>query len=158
MLIRKIKPTDNYILANIIKSTFDEHDAPKCGTVFSDPTTDDLFSLFKTENSVLWVAEDAGEILGCCGIFPTQGLPEGCVELVKFYLAPEARGKGVGTQLMEYNIESAKVFGYTNIYLESLPHFATAVKMYSKLGFVNLQEPLGNSGHTSCNIWMLKSI
>ncbi|MCR8667677.1 GNAT family N-acetyltransferase [Aestuariibaculum sp. M13] len=158
MIIRKIQPEDNPFLASIIKNTFDEHDAPKCGTVYSDPTTDDLFSLFDTEKSILWVAEEKGEILGCCGIYPTDGLPEGYVELVKFYLAPSARGKGVGTKLMEQSIESAKALGYTNIYLESLPHFATAVKMYTKLGFQTLREPLGKSGHTSCNIWMNKKI
>ncbi|GAA4296764.1 GNAT family N-acetyltransferase [Aestuariibaculum suncheonense] len=158
MIIRKIEPSDNEILARIIKNTFDEHDAPKCGTVYSDPTTDDLYTLFEKENSVLWVAEDQNELLGCCGIYPTEGLPQGYVELVKFYLAPSARGKGVGTKLMEQNITSAKDLGYTAIYLESLPHFATAVRMYGKFGFETLENPMGESGHTSCNIWMLRPI
>ncbi|WMI65093.1 GNAT family N-acetyltransferase [Aestuariibaculum sp. YM273] len=158
MIIRQLKISDNPILASIIKNTFTEHHAPKCGTVFSDPTTDDLFTLFKQENSMLWVAEDQGEVLGCCGIYPTEGLPEGYAELVKFYLLPSARGKGVGTKLMQQNIESAKALGFHHIYLESLPHFATAVRMYKRFDFHPLDKPLGQSGHTSCNIWMVKTI
>jgi putative acetyltransferase len=41
--IRTILPTDNPILAKIIRDVFIEHDAPQHGTVYSDPTTDDLY-------------------------------------------------------------------------------------------------------------------
>src|SRR5678816_3622401 len=122
MLIRPVKASDNATLARIIRAVFDEHDAPHEGTVYTDPTTDTLSELFKMQGSVLWVAED-DQLLGCCGIYPTDGLPPGCVELVKYYLAKEARGKGVGKMLLEKSMESAREIGYTEIYLESLPHF-----------------------------------
>lgn len=91
-LIRKNLRTDNPELARMIRNVFHEHEAPQCGTVYSDPTTDDLFSLFHEPKSVLWVAEIDQKAVGCCGIYPTKALPEGCAELVKFYLAKEARG------------------------------------------------------------------
>jgi putative acetyltransferase len=56
---------------------------------------------------------------------------------------------------MEKCIDSARSLGYRQLYLESLPHFSKAVDIYEKLGFRTLAEPLGNSGHPSCNIWML---
>ena len=158
MTIRKVKITDNEALANIIKAAFEEFDAPKKGTVYSDPTTDDLYSLFKKEGSVLWVAETNGLIMGCCGIFPTPGLPEGCAELVKFYLSSDARGLGVGRALMEQCTLSAKALGYTQLYIESLPQFGNAVSIYEKQGYQLLDHPLGQSGHTSCNIWMVKEL
>ena len=100
--LRPILPSDNEILSRIIKGVFIEHpDAPREGTVYSDPTTDHLFELFQADQSALWVAEIENEIVGCCGIFPTAGLPDGCVELVKFYLHASARGKGVGRALMK---------------------------------------------------------
>lgn len=75
--IRKNKKEDNVILAKIIRSSFHDFDVKNtCGTVYTDPTTDDLFSLFQVENSALYVAEENGVILGCCGIFPTENLPE----------------------------------------------------------------------------------
>ncbi len=41
-LIRKILPEDNSSLAKMIREVFEEFDAPREGTVYSDPTTDIL--------------------------------------------------------------------------------------------------------------------
>ena len=158
MQIRKVKQQDNAELAAMIRGVFEEHDAPKQGTVYSDPTTDHLFELFRQDNSVLWVAEESGKLLGCCGIYPTEGLPEGCAELVKYYLPQGARGQGIGKTLMEKSMESAKELGYKDVYIESLPAFSKAVRIYEKQGFKKLSHPMGNSGHPGCNIWMIKSI
>ncbi|WP_297099844.1 GNAT family N-acetyltransferase [uncultured Draconibacterium sp.] len=158
MKIRKVKKSDNKHLADLIRAAFVEYDAPREGTVFSDPTTDNLFELFQHEKSILWVAENEGEILGCCGIYPTDGLPKGCAELVKFYLLAKARGNGLGTQLMKQSIESAKELGYSEIYIETLPEFDNAVGMYERAGFEKLEKPLGDSGHTGCDIWMIKRL
>ena len=157
-MLRKVEKKDNPTLAKMIRAVFEEHDAPQKGTVYSDPTTDHLCELFEIAKSVLWVAEVNGEVLGCCGIYPTKGLPENCAELVKFYLPKEARSKGIGKALMEQSITSAKEFGYTELYLESLPHYLKAVNIYEKQGFALLNQPLGDSGHSSCNIWMLKNL
>jgi len=156
--IREIEETDNLILAQIIRNTFEEHGAPKQGTVYSDPTTDNLYELFRAEKSVLWVAVAGGKIAGCCGIYPTNGLPENCVELVKFYLSTESRKRGIGKTLLAKSIESARNFGYTKFYLESLPQFNDAISLYEKQGFVRLDKPMGESGHNACNIWMVKEM
>ncbi len=158
MTIRQVKKLDNLSLANIIRKVFVEYNAPKKGTVYSDPTTNKLYQFFQIKKAVLWVAEENKKILGCCGVYPTIGLPEDCVELVKFYLPKESRGKGFGKILMEKSIDSAKEFGYSEIYIESLPEFSNAVRIYKKQGFLKRKKPLGESGHTSCNIWMLKKL
>jgi putative acetyltransferase len=158
LTLREIIPSDNPSLAKVIRDTFIEHDAPQRGTVFSDPTTDDLYTLFRQEGSILWVAEYDNEIVGCCGVYPTPGLDDGTVELVKFYLASKTRGLGVGRSLLTQSIESAKHLGYNRMYLESLPHYAKAVSIYEKIGFTPLSSPMGESGHTSCNIWMVKDL
>ena len=155
VIIREVEKEDNALLASMIRQVFKEHDAPESGTVFSDPTTDDLFALFRKSRSVLWVAELDGLPLGCCGIYPTEGLENSCAELVKYYLAESARGRGIGRKLMEKCIISARETSYKKLYLESMPHFSKAIRTYEKLGFQKLSGPLGNSGHTTCNIWML---
>jgi len=155
VLYREVQREDNKALAVMIRKVFREHGAPREGTVFSDPTTDDLYGLFRRSGSVLWVAEVNGIPAGCCGIYPTEGLDRSCAELVKYYLSPLERGRGIGRKLMEKCIDSARRTGYRQLYLESLPHFSKAVDIYEKLGFRTLAEPLGNSGHPSCNIWML---
>ncbi|OFY59890.1 MAG: GNAT family N-acetyltransferase [Bacteroidetes bacterium RBG_13_46_8] len=158
LIIRPVEEKDNLSLAKMIRQVFGEHDAPEKGTVYSDPTTDNLYLLFRAPRSVLWVAEINNEPIGCCGIYPTKGLPATCAELVKFYISKDNRGKGTGKELMKRCIQSAKEFGYNLLYLESLPHFAKAVRMYEKQGFIGLDEPLGKSEHTACNIWMIKEL
>ncbi len=158
LVIRKAKKEDNPYLAKVIREVIEEFDAPRTGTVYSDTSTDYLYELFKEENSVLWVAEIGGVAVGCCGIFPTEGLEKEYCELVKFYISNTVRGKGVGKELMLKSINSAKELKYKYIYLESLPHFSKAIEMYEKSGFTIVKEQLGNSGHSSCNVWMLKEL
>jgi len=155
---REVQKSDNVALAAMIRETFYEFDAPKIGTVFSDPTTDDLFTLFTREGSLLLVALIDGEVVGCGGYFPTEGLPHRCVEFVKFYLSKTARDKGIGWQIMNRSLQQAKLEGYKSVYLESLPVFTKAIKIYQAAGFKSLSAPLGNSGHGGCNVWMLLTL
>lgn len=156
--IRKLEERDNKELATLIRNVFLEFGIARPGTVYSDPTTDDLYHLFVKEGSVYHVAEEEGIIKGGCGIYPTDGLPEGCTELVKFYLASESRGQGIGRMLMERSIESARQAGYRQLYLESLPELGRAITLYERAGFSKINHPLGNSGHFGCNIWMVMDL
>ena len=156
--LRTIKKSDNLEIAALIRKVFREFKIDRPGTVYFDPTTDDLYSLFQTPRSIYWIALDGSEIIGGCGIFPTPALPEACAELVKFYLASEYRGKGIGRMLMEKSIESAREIGFRQIYLESMPELGKAIGMYKKAGFRSIDHPMGNSGHFGCDIWMLKEL
>jgi putative acetyltransferase len=156
LTIRAIERGDNAELAGIIRNSLAEFGANKPGTVFYDPTTDDLFNLFRQEGSRYFVAEENGMILGGAGIFPSPGLPAGTCELVKMYLRPEARSRGLGRKLISICLDEAKKLGYENVYLETLPELAQAVKTYEKFGFRYLNGPLGNTGHFGCDVWMIR--
>jgi len=156
--IRPIQESDNASLSMIIKGVFVEFNAPKHGTVYSDPTTDNLFRFFQKDKSICWVGEINGQVMGCCGIYPTPGLDENCCELVKFYLIKESRGIGLGKQLMNQCEASAIDYGYQQIYIESMPEFETAVGMYEKAGYIRLTRAKGNSGHFGCSLFMIKNI
>jgi putative acetyltransferase len=158
MQIRPIEPGDNVELAKVIRAALTEFGANKPGTVYFDPTTDALYELFRTPGSYYFVATIDHKVVGGCGIFPTDNLPEGTCELVKLYMAKEARGTGLGKQLMEKSMSWAKSHGYTQVYLESMPELTKAVSIYEKVGFKSLDGPLGNSGHCGCDIWMLKEL
>jgi putative acetyltransferase len=155
---RNIEEKDNKELAGLIRTVFREFKIDRPGTVYFDPTTDNLFGLFSIPGSVYWIAEEGGRMIGGCGIYPTPGLPDGCAELVKFYLLAPWRGKGTGRMLMEKCFESARQMGYSQLYLESLPELEKAVSMYIKSGFKHISHSLGNSGHFGCTIWMVKDL
>ena len=156
--IRNIEPSDNIAIAAVIRNALAEFGANKPGTVFFDPTTDHLFELFKAPGSVYFVAEENGIILGGCGIFPTEALPENTCELVKLYLDKAVRGTGLGKALLLKAMDWAKNNGYEQVYLESMPELSKAVSIYEKVGFEKLNRALGNSGHCGCDIWMLKKL
>ena len=156
--IRTIQPSDNPILAEIIRSTLAEFGADHPGTVYFDKSTDSLYELFRKDRSAYFVAEFNGHIVGGGGVFPTEGLPADTCELVKMYLLPEVRGKGLGKSIIEQGLDRARLFGYRNIYLESMPELKLALKVYEKFGFEYLSSPLGKSGHFGCDLWMIKKL
>jgi putative acetyltransferase len=158
IIYRPIEEKDNREVAELIRNVFREFNIHRPGTVYFDPTTDNLFGLFRLEGSQYWIAEEDNIIIGGCGVYPTPGLPQGCAELVKFYLSATSRGKGIGRELMEKTFESAREFGYTKLYLESLPELNRAISLYEKAGFKFIPGPLGDSGHFGCKIWMLKEL
>lgn len=141
-------------MAAIIREVLSEFNAAKPGTVFFDPTTDELFSLFQHPLSRYLVVESDDGLIGGAGIYPTPGLPAGYCELVKLYLVKDFRGKGLGKKLISECCKAAKSFGFTQLYLESMPELATAVTLYEKFGFGYLPASLGSSGHFGCDIWM----
>lgn len=158
MEIREIRKEDNAILANIIRKSLEAHNLAIPGTVYTDATTDHLFELFRTPGSVYFVAHEDGKILGGCGVFPTEGLPEGHAELVKLYLDLSTRGKGIGYELMSRSIHWARKNKYHHVYLETKAELGSALNLYRSLGFTDLKAPMGNSGHHACEIWMLKKL
>jgi putative acetyltransferase len=156
--IRPIREADNAIIAAIIRKILIEFGANKPGTVYFDPTTDNLFQLFSIADSAYYIAEADDKIVGGSGVFPTPGLPEGCCELVKLYLLSEVRGQGLGLLLMERCFQKAIDFGFTHMYLETMPELRTAIGLYEKAGFSFLPGPLGQSGHFGCDLWMIKNL
>lgn len=153
-MIRPIEKTDQEALAALIRQVFEEYGAPLVNTVYDDPHTRHVFDTVQGANAGYWVVEEDGEVLGGCGFYPTEGLPQGYAELVKLYLSPKARGKGFGSKLFSLAIDGARRAGYSHLYIESFPEFSDAVKMYERHGFKLLPHRLGNSGHTATSIHM----
>jgi putative acetyltransferase len=158
MIFRPIEESDDQPLAALIRNIFDEFDVPKQGTVYTDPTTDRLYEVFQRPRSAYRVVVNNNDIIGGCGHFPTDGLPADHAELVKLYVAATARKQGLGRALMELTFKDARADGYKFLYLESFPHFSRALTLYESLGFERLSQPMGNSGHHACSIWMIKQL
>ena len=48
--------------------------------------------------------------------------------------------------------------GYKKMYLETMPELTIAIPMYEKFGFTYLPAAQGSSGHTGCEVWMIKNL
>jgi putative acetyltransferase len=158
MRIRQIQLEDNPQIAQVIRNVFVELDAPKVGTAFADPILDTLFEVYQMPKSIYFVIENEGLILGGCGIAPLENSKANICELQKMYFAPQARGLGLGYEVIQLCLGFAIKEGFTNCYLETLPYMTAAQKLYQKVGFHHINGPLGNTGHSSCDVWMLKKL
>ncbi|TDE42303.1 GNAT family N-acetyltransferase [Flavobacterium rhamnosiphilum] len=156
--IRKIKKEDNQAVAALIRAVFDELNIPKVGTAYEDPYLDLMFEEYNKPKSVYYVVEKDGKIIGSAGVAPLENEAKTICELQKMYFLPETRGVGIGSQMMAKCLQSAKEFGFEKCYLETMPFMLDAQKLYKKVGFENICSPMGNTGHTSCPVWMLKDL
>lgn len=157
-MIRPMKESDNSQIASLVRCVVDEFGASRTNSVYDDPATDHVYNMFQGKNAEYWVIEHEGKVVGGCGFYPTEGLPDGCAEMVKFYLLPVARGKHLGARIFDMVAERAKNAGYTSLYLETIPLFAKAVAMYQARGFHFLPVAIGNTGHSAPSIFMSKSL
>lgn len=156
--IREIEPEDNKEVASIIRSSLEDFKANKPGTVYYDESTDHLYEMFRKEKSSYFVVLYKQKIVGGGGVFPTPGLPTDTCELVKLYVSGLVRGKGIGKLLLNKCMDKAMEFGYNKMYLETMPELKIAIPMYEKFGFKYIDAPMGETGHTSCDVWMIKTL
>ncbi len=157
-VIRKIEKRDNKAVAELIRAVFDEMNIPKVGTAYEDPYLDLMYEEYNKPRSVYYVVESEGKIVGAAGVAPLENEAESICELQKMYFSPETRGLGIGSQMMDKCMQSAKEMGFEKCYLETMPFMHGAQKLYKKTGFVNIDGPMGSTGHTSCPVWMLKDL
>ena len=156
--IREIQLKDNPKIAKVIRKILVEFGVPKVGTAYADKILDTLYEAYDTEKAIYYVIEKEGEIFGGAGIKQLDNFEGNVCELQKMYFLPEARGIGLGSKMMETCLQKAKEFGFEQCYLETLPYMEDARKLYRKAGFKDLDAPMGDTGHYSCNLWMLKKL
>ena len=157
-IIREIEPKDNTEMGQVIREVILEMGAPKTGTAYEDEATDQMFETYQKQKAVYFVVEHKNKVVGGGGIAQLDNFEGNTCELQKMYFLPIARGKGLGTKLISICLEKAKELGFENCYLETLPYMKAAIKLYKKYGFTSLEEPMGDTCHYSCNVWMIKKI
>ncbi|HEY0046066.1 MAG TPA: GNAT family N-acetyltransferase [Flavobacterium sp.] len=158
MTIRPITQADDKDVAAVIRSVLIEHNVPKVGTAYADPQLEYMTEAYSGPRAAYFVIDNDRTIIGGAGVAPLEGGPEGVCELQKMYFLPEARGLGLGQQMIDRCIETARSYGFSECYLETMPYMEAAQKLYKKAGFTYLDAPMGSTGHTSCPVWMIKKL
>ncbi|WP_299117943.1 GNAT family N-acetyltransferase [uncultured Winogradskyella sp.] len=158
IVIREIEPQDNPEIAKAIRSVLIEFGVPKVGTAYEDTALDCMLETYDEPKKIYFVVVKGDEILGGAGISPLDNYDGNICELQKMYFMPDARGKGIGSKMMKKCLDYAKEAGFDKCYLETMPYMDDARKLYRKVGFESIDAPMGDTGHYSCSVWMLKDL
>jgi len=156
--IRPIRQPDNPAVARIIRDVMTEFGAVGEGYSINDPEVNDMYAAYASSRAVFYVIARDEQVLGCGGLGALQGAGPSVCELRKMYFLPELRGTGMGTRLLSLCLEDARRLGYRQCYLETIESMAQARKLYRAHGFAPLDRPMGATGHSSCNAWMVKEL
>jgi putative acetyltransferase len=152
-LIRLISSGDDAAVAAIIRNVIPEFAASAAGSSLMDAEVAAMSQAYCAPRSAYFVVETAGEVVGGAGVGPLVGGQFEVCELRKMYFLRAARGHGVGALLLRHCMRVARGFGYQICYLETLSGMEAARHLYARAGFRPLRQPLGATGHCSCDRW-----
>tara|TARA_B100000214_G_scaffold47039_1_gene29577 strand:- start:680 stop:1159 length:480 start_codon:yes stop_codon:yes gene_type:complete len=158
MLIRPINESDNKHISVILREVLIEMDIPRIGSAYEDPEINNMYESYQSNRSIYFVVEENNKILGGAGINQLKNGDVNICELQKMYFHKSIRGRGIGDKMIELCLNFAVESNYKKCYIETMPNMVDAQKLYIKKGFKYINNPLGNTGHTACPIWMLKNL
>lgn len=89
------------------------------------------------ERNVVATIDPGGIVIGVAGFCPDKYDWPSVLWLTWFCVAPEYRGRGIGTQLLRYVIDEVRELGIQKLYVDtsSDKSYATAVTIYKRFGF-----------------------
>ncbi|AZP14997.1 GNAT family N-acetyltransferase [Streptomyces aquilus] len=77
----------------------------------------------------------SGAAVGCVALL---AYPDAVFELAKMAVAPAARGRGIGRQLVAAAIDRAQALGAARLFLGTNSKLAPAIHLYEEAGFVRI--------------------
>jgi putative acetyltransferase len=152
--IREIQEKDNHKIKQVLISVMTEFGVPDHGTALQDDEIDNMSNAYNDNNSIYYVVLADNIICGGAGISKLKGTNKNICELQKMYFLPTIRGKGVGSNLITKCLDFAKKSQYNLCYIETMYNMVDAQNLYKKNGFVYIDHPMGDTGHSSCPVWM----
>lgn len=158
IVYRKIKESDNKVLANVIRTVLTQQGNNVDGTVFTDSATDRMYDGYQVPNSIYYVVLVNDVLVGGCGVAQLQGEVNEYCELQRLFILKEVRGYGIGQMLMDKCVTFAKQTNYSLMYLETFPNMVEAIGLYQKNGFQLIDEAMGETGHFYCTTRFIKHL
>jgi len=155
--IRPAEKSDADILADLGAKTFS--DAYAC-TIPADDLNDYLQEAFSRRQMLdditnpevlLFLGVIAGKVCAYIKLQPTP--PRRCIqganpiELLRLYVLPDAKSRGIGTALLDVAFEAARKKGYKTCWLKVWDGNAGAIGFYDRKGFATV----GNEPHPVAN-------
>jgi len=133
MLIRLIEPADYPALGRAMEA------AVRSGETIAvpmDASPDEAVRWWVGGKEAVFVAEDAGQVLGTYYLRPNQLGNGSHVVNAGYLVADDARGRGLATALCAHSLEEARRRGYLAMQFNFVVETnETAVRLWQKMGF-----------------------
>lgn len=100
--------------------------------------------------------EHEGQVVGGGGVAPLACSAPDICELQKMYFLPSVRGLGLARELALRAMDFARQRGFRRCYLETTGSLTRAIKLYQSLGFEQIEDAMGCTGHVDCEVRMLR--
>ncbi len=130
--IRPARASDVAAIRELVGSALEEHGLAADPTGIDRDLDDPIASYVGRGGTLDAVVDADGRIAGCCGIYPIDA--DTC-ELRKMYLAPGARGRGLGRRLLERALAFARGLRFRRMELETASVLERAIALYQAAGF-----------------------
>ncbi len=115
-------------------------------------TLGDPFGKIVAPGGQVYLAIRGQAVVGCAALIHFY---EGVYELSKMAVAPEARGLGIGRQLLSFVIAAAREQTAQTIFLGSSTKLQNAVHLYESLGFLHVPpSDLPHMNYQRADVWM----
>lgn len=145
-------------MAGVIRSVMTEHGASGEGFSIHDAEVDHMADAYGGPRAAYFVVTDGTRVLGGGGIAHLAGAEPDVCELRKMYVLPEARGAGMGRALLTRCLDAARAMGFARCYIETLSSMRAARRLYERAGFLQIDAPMGATGHFSCDAWYVQPL
>ncbi len=158
MTITDLKPDYDLALADIIRDNLRKYKLDIPGTVYFDENLNHLsdFYLAEPEKRHYYIVTDGDKLVGGIGMAEFEFF-EDCCELQKLYLSDEVKGDGFSYRMISRIEDKARELGYKRMYLETHDNLATAIHVYEKSGYQEIDKPAGVV-HATMNRFFLKEL
>jgi putative acetyltransferase len=153
--IRRLQLDDVYQLLEVIRSVRHEFGLASRVTALLEPSDYAIYDVYRHRRSAYFVAVMDNHVLGGAGIFPLANEDCGTCELQRMYLRSQHRGRGVGQALLNACVETARSFGFEWCYAETVSEMVAAIAFYERNGFRRLTAPIGDTGHSHNDFWLM---
>jgi putative acetyltransferase len=119
------------------------YDSPPADVGIFDP------ALVAVPRSVFLVARNDGNPVACGALVP---MDENCVEVKRMFVAPQQRGLGIATRILDELERFAREFDYDAMRLETGVRQPESIALYGKAGFYRIPNfpPFENDSSAVC--------
>ncbi len=157
--IRLATRADEPDIQHVIRTVYEEYGWPWCPEDYHR----DLYDIdagYFNKGGFFWVGELDGAVVGTTALEVFSKFPQasesdpitivdgakrgaGCdCSIERLYLLKEARGKGIGKQMLNFTIEFAKSLGRNRMEIWSDKKLTDAHKLYERLGAIHIGDRL----------------